>query len=88
MTATSVPIAQVRKTSLRERFSNPWGRPRILALIPRLIQPPLLVLAHRMEKRWKNRPPGGGPPPVTEGRPSGMLSAVESGPSPLRPTGV
>ena len=39
------------------------------------------------EKRWKNRPPGGGPPPVTEGRPSGMLSAVESGPSPLR-TGV
>jgi heavy metal efflux system protein len=64
------------------------GGALILALIPRLIQPPLLVLAHRMEKRWKNRPPGGGPPPVTEGRPSGTLSAVESGPSPLHPTGV
>jgi hypothetical protein len=64
------------------------GGALILALIPRLIQPPLLVLAHQRDKRWKNRPPGGGPPPVTEGRPSGTLSAIESDPSPLHPSGV
>ena len=33
MTATSVPITRVRKATVRERFSNPWGRPRVLALI-------------------------------------------------------
>ena len=59
------------------------GGALILALIPRLIQPPLLVLAHKREKRWTKRAPGGGPPPVTpvgEGRPSSAFSAVESGP--------
>ncbi|HEX4405412.1 MAG TPA: hypothetical protein VH560_11325, partial [Polyangia bacterium] len=32
------------------------GGALILAIIPRLLQPPLLVLAHRKEKRWANRP--------------------------------
>ncbi len=31
------------------------GGALILALLPRLLQPPLLVLAHRSEKRWRNR---------------------------------
>ena len=31
------------------------GGALILALLPRLLQPPLLVLAHRNEKRWRNR---------------------------------
>jgi heavy metal efflux system protein len=57
------------------------GGALILALIPRLIQPPLLVLAHKREKRWRNRPPGGGPPPVSEGRPSGGMPAFEPGPT-------
>jgi hypothetical protein len=57
------------------------GGALILALIPRLIQPPLLVLAHKREKRWQNRPPGGGPPPVSEGRPSSGMPAFESGPT-------
>ncbi len=57
------------------------GGALILALIPRLIQPALLVLAHKSEKRWKNRPPGGGPPPVGEGRPSSTMQAFESGPT-------
>jgi cobalt-zinc-cadmium resistance protein CzcA len=34
------------------------GGALILALLPRLVQPPLLVLAHRNERRWRNRPPG------------------------------
>ncbi|HZL17826.1 MAG TPA: CusA/CzcA family heavy metal efflux RND transporter, partial [Polyangia bacterium] len=33
------------------------GGALILAIIPRLIQPPLLVLAHMRERRWKNRDP-------------------------------
>ena len=33
------------------------GGALILALLPRLLQPPLLVLAHRNEKRWRNRTP-------------------------------
>ncbi|HSZ80803.1 MAG TPA: CusA/CzcA family heavy metal efflux RND transporter [Polyangia bacterium] len=32
------------------------GGALILAIIPRLLQPPLLVLAHRKERRWANRP--------------------------------
>ena len=32
------------------------GGALILAVIPRLLQPPLLVLAHRKERRWTNRP--------------------------------
>ena len=33
------------------------GGALILAVLPRLLQPPLLVLAHRNEKRWRNRSP-------------------------------
>jgi hypothetical protein len=55
------------------------GGALILALIPRLIQPPLLVLAHKRERRWKNRPPTGGPPPVEPGRPSSPMPAFDSG---------
>jgi cobalt-zinc-cadmium resistance protein CzcA len=34
------------------------GGALMLAVLPRLVQPPLLVLAHRNERRWRNRPPG------------------------------
>jgi cobalt-zinc-cadmium resistance protein CzcA len=43
------------------------GGALMLALLPRLVQPPLLVLAHRRERRWRNRaarPPAAGPPDV------------------------
>jgi cobalt-zinc-cadmium resistance protein CzcA len=33
------------------------GGALILAVLPRLIQPPLLVLAHARERRWRRRPP-------------------------------
>jgi cobalt-zinc-cadmium resistance protein CzcA len=33
------------------------GGALMLALLPRLVQPPLLVLAHRRERRWTTRPP-------------------------------
>ena len=33
------------------------GGALILAILPRLLQPALLVLAHRNEKRWRNRTP-------------------------------
>jgi cobalt-zinc-cadmium resistance protein CzcA len=33
------------------------GGALILAVLPRLIQPPLLVLAHRGEQRWRQMPP-------------------------------
>ncbi|HMF39744.1 MAG TPA: CusA/CzcA family heavy metal efflux RND transporter, partial [Polyangia bacterium] len=33
------------------------GGALMLAVLPRLVQPPLLVLAHRNERRWRNRPP-------------------------------
>ena len=44
------------------------GGALILAIIPRLIQPPLLVLAHQRERRWRNRDPyaPGRPAPVAE----------------------
>jgi hypothetical protein len=44
------------------------GGALILAIIPRLIQPPLLVLAHMRERRWRNRDPfaPGRPAPVAE----------------------
>jgi cobalt-zinc-cadmium resistance protein CzcA len=44
------------------------GGALILAIIPRLIQPPLLVLAHQRERRWRNRDPyaPGRPAPVIE----------------------
>jgi cobalt-zinc-cadmium resistance protein CzcA len=50
------------------------GGALILAILPRLIQPPLLVLAHQRERRWKNRDPfaPGRPAPAAE---SGAVSA-------------
>ncbi len=44
------------------------GGALILAIIPRLIQPPLLVLAHQRERRWRNRDPyaPGRPAPIAE----------------------
>jgi cobalt-zinc-cadmium resistance protein CzcA len=33
------------------------GGALMLAVLPRLVQPPLLVLAHRNERRWRGRPP-------------------------------
>ena len=44
------------------------GGALILAIIPRLIQPPLLVLAHMRERRWRTRDPyaPGRPAPVAE----------------------
>jgi cobalt-zinc-cadmium resistance protein CzcA len=33
------------------------GGALMLAVLPRLVQPPLLVLAHARERRWRNRPP-------------------------------
>jgi heavy metal efflux system protein len=54
------------------------GGALILAIIPRLIQPPLLVLAHMNERRWRNRDPyaPGRPAPVLE---SGSVP-IKSGP--------
>jgi heavy metal efflux system protein len=44
------------------------GGALILAILPRLIQPPLLVLAHQRERRWLSRDPGapGRPAPLAE----------------------
>jgi len=33
------------------------GGALMLAVLPRLVQPPLLVLAHQNERRWRYRPP-------------------------------
>jgi heavy metal efflux system protein len=51
------------------------GGALILAIIPRLIQPPLLVLAHQRERRWRNRDP------YAPGRPA---PAAESGSVPVK----
>jgi len=32
------------------------GGALMLAVLPRLVQPPLLVLAHQAERRWRGRP--------------------------------
>jgi cobalt-zinc-cadmium resistance protein CzcA len=54
------------------------GGALILAVLPRLIQPPLLVLAHQREKRWRNRSPDapGRPIPPAE---SGAVVAPQAG---------
>jgi cobalt-zinc-cadmium resistance protein CzcA len=36
------------------------GGALMLALLPRLLQPPLLVLAHQNERRWRGRSLDGG----------------------------